>query len=52
MPINKIDMRTNKRANNLGALRSCLGYKYKNEVEILSKKIFKVFIITQEPAIG
>jgi ABC-type tungstate transport system permease subunit len=47
MPINKIDMRTNKRANTLGALRSYLGYKNKNEVKIILEKIFKVFIINQ-----
>jgi hypothetical protein len=52
MLINKIDMRINKRANSLGALRSYLGYKNKNEVKILLLKIFKVFIINQVPAIG
>jgi hypothetical protein len=45
MPINKIDMRTDKRANTLGALRIHLGYKNKNQVKILLEKIFKVFII-------
>jgi ABC-type tungstate transport system permease subunit len=47
MPINEIDMRTNKRANTLGSLRSYLGYNNKSEVKILLEKIFKVFIINQ-----
>jgi hypothetical protein len=47
MPINKIDIIENKRANTLGALRIYVGIMFKNEVKILLEKIFKVFIINQ-----
>jgi hypothetical protein len=52
MPINKIYIIANKRANTLGVLRSYMSYKNKNEAKILLEKIFKVFIINQVPAIG
>jgi hypothetical protein len=47
LPITKIDIITNKRANTLEALRIYVGVIVENEVKILLEKIFKVFIINQ-----